>query len=380
MKRTPLTAQFEDLEIGESPRREELSMGSRLKETMRGGWPAWRGTFSKQARERMSFTIKADPMYRTYATSGNPTELFEKASGWLINIKMMDIDEEKEELIEREVTETMCRAIFGSNHIERVGLDLAVTINLCRRIFAGEDVGEEFAERTPEYEALLKGVIAQQRGKREQVHKHVIRSRREVVQHARAFQYLVYVMVVENDPLSEDLIKKVHSILCKDVNITHEDGHETPFAIYAGRYRQIPVSAGNTMFTSPKFVPREMAEFIATFNKEVQEAEKNQCLDPFALAAKYCLSFVQIHPFQDGNGRTCRMILNAILCKYAGIIVSIGEHDEERAEYLEIKQRASAEMEGAGELATFVLQRATTRLRALKQKLSGRANKNQRPG
>jgi len=173
----------------------------------------------------------------------------------------------------------------------------------------------------------------------------------------------------------------VHSILCKgSVDITHEDGNETPSAAYAGQYRQVPVSAGNTMFTSSKFVAREMAIFVAAFNDEVQQAEKDQCLNPFALAAKYCLLFVQIHPIQDGNGRTCRMILNAILCKYAGIIVPIGEHDEERAEYLGIKQRASAEMEGAGELATFVLQRATTRLRALKQKLAGRTAKLESPG
>lgn len=73
------------------------------------------------------------------------------------------------------------------------------------------------------------------------------------------------------------------------------------------------------------------------------------------------------------------MIPNAILCKYAGIIVPIGEHDEERAEYLGIKKRASAEMEGAGEFATFVLQRATTCLRTLKQKLTGRTVKSENP-
>ena len=250
-----------------------------------------------------------------------------------------------------------------------------MTLKLCRRIFAGDDAGDDVTERTPEYEALLKGVIAQHKGKKEALLKHVIRSRREVVQHARAYQYLIHAMVIENEPLTEDPIKKFHSILCKGVDITHEDGNETPSTAYAGRYRQIHVSAGNTMFTSPKFAPSEMAKFVADFSDEVQQVQTDQCLDPSALAAKYCLLFVQIHPFQDDNGRTCRMILNAILCKYAGIIVPMGEHDEERAEYLGIRQRASAEMEGAGEFATFVLQRATTRLRALKQKFAGRAAK-----
>lgn len=55
------------------------------------------------------------------------------------------------------------------------------------------------------------------------------------------------------------------------------------------------------MFTSPKFVAREMPKFVTDFIDEVQQAEKDQCLEPFAMAAKYCLSFVQIHPFQDGT-------------------------------------------------------------------------------
>lgn len=214
-------------------------------------------------------------MYRTYATSGNPSELFDKASGWLNHIKDLELDDEKEGIIEREISETMCRAIFGSNRIERVGLSLDLTINLCRRIFAGDDIGDEVPERTLEYEALREGVIDQQRSKKEKTHKHIIRSRREVIQHARAFQYLIYAMVVENEPLTEDLIKKVHSILCEGVDITHEDGDDTPSAAYAGRYRQVPVSAGNTMFTNPRFVPREMAQLMADFNKESQQAEKD---------------------------------------------------------------------------------------------------------
>ena len=80
---------------------------------------------------------------------------------------------------------------------------------------------------------------------------------------------------------------------------------------------------------------------------------------------------MQIHPIQDGNGRTCRIILNAILCKYAGIIIPIGESEEDRSEYLNIKIRASNEMEG-GELATFILGKATTRIRAVKKKLAGK--------
>lgn len=59
----------------------------------------------------------------------------------------------------------------------------------------------------------------------------------------------------------------------------------------------------------------------------------------------YSLWFVNIHPFADWNGRTCRLILNAVLAKYAGIIVPLGEKDEEHDVYLEVADRESASQE-----------------------------------
>ena len=108
MESTPSAARFGTLEIGEGatkevPKKDGLSMKEHSRTTMKGGWPAWTctGISRNQALERMSFTIRADPMYRTYASSGNPSELFEKAAGWLVHIKEMDLDDEKEAIIER---------------------------------------------------------------------------------------------------------------------------------------------------------------------------------------------------------------------------------------------------------------------------------------
>ncbi|OTA82934.1 hypothetical protein M434DRAFT_36950 [Hypoxylon sp. CO27-5] len=115
-----------------------------------------------------------------------------------------------------------------------------------------------------------------------------------------------------------------------------------------------------------------MQEMCQQLKEELAAAEENMSIDPFSIAAKYSLEFIQIHPFQDGNGRICRMILNAILCRYAGIIVPIGEHVEERKGYISIKKRSSEEMNGHGEYAAFVLCRAVTRLRELKKKVAGK--------
>lgn len=89
--------------------------------------------------------------------------------------------------------------------------------------------------------------------------------------------------------------------------------------------------------------------------QDLETSENQNTVDPFSIAAKYSLEFVSTRPFQDGNGRLCRMILNAILCRYAGIIIPIGEQGEERDEYMGIKKRASLQMGGQGVYATWVI-------------------------
>jgi len=58
----------------------------------------------------------------------------------------------------------------------------------------------------------------------------------------------------------------------------------------------------------------------------------NAGFDPVALAAKYCHMFVNIiHPFVNGNGRMCRLILNALLLKsMGGSLPAFGQDNGDR--------------------------------------------------
>ena len=68
----------------------------------------------------------------------------------------------------------------------------------------------------------------------------------------------------------------------------------------------------------------------------------------------------------------CRLILNVILLKYAGVVVCLGENDESRVECHAIQRKAGEQMEGCGELASLVLRKAIGRYRGFKQKLTGK--------
>lgn len=112
-----------------------------------------------------------------------------------------------------------------------------------------------------------------------------------------------------------------------------------------------------------------MKNLIINLNADTEQVERTKRLDTYTLAAKYWAELVCIHPFLDGNGRLCRLLLNAILRKCAGIVALIGEHDEARDEYFAIKQRYSRDCEGEGEFAAMAWDRATIRLKAMKDKL-----------
>ncbi len=312
--------------------------------------------------------IRADNICRTYAAGQDPATQFKKAISYLDSAKSVSRSEEKQILLIQEVEDMMMHAIFGSNKIEHAGLTLDVTIHLCRKVLRGEDV-VEIDERSPQCVEQLAELYAVDPFLQEESVKHVFIGRQEIIQHVKAFQHFIHNFAIEKKPMDEDLIRETHKILCKGVPVVHREGPATPSEKYAGQYRTVIVGAGNSNFVVPQHVPAKMAKLCADLKQEMDKAETDKSVDPFSLASKYSLEFVQIHPFLDGNGRMCRLILNAILFRFTGIFVAIGECDSDRDEYMDIKKRSSATMEGHGEYATFILDKGMKSIRKIKQKM-----------
>lgn len=326
------------------------------------GFPSWK---TLGCNSPAKFILKRSGAYCSYEnpTSGVSNLLFEQSASIIEELKCLV--PQNDDAYASFITSEMGHAIFGSNMQERAGLGLEDTIRICLKIFRGGRVlANEIDEKSEEYQRALESLVAQ--GYPDPDMAQVIKGRREIIQHAQAYKFIVYAFLHGNEELSEQLICDTHKILCEGIPSTK--GNDD----YAGKYRTVDVMAGGTIFTSPQYVGREMTKLVKDFNDDVKDREMTGEMDPFFLAADICQDFVTIHPFLDGNGRMCRLIANAYLIKYAGIVISIGEYDEDRKEYLKIAAYAGdgeTEEAARGTLASFFLERGERTLRKLRDTL-----------
>jgi Fic family protein len=102
----------------------------------------------------------------------------------------------------------------------------------------------------------------------------------------------------------------------------------------AGQYRQFDIQVKGAGFTPPPFylVPDEMKELVGFINQNPGE------LRPIELAAHAHYYLAWIHPFEDGNGRIARLLLNLILIRNGYPFAVIRNVD--RKKYLETLRRA----------------------------------------
>jgi Fic family protein len=94
-------------------------------------------------------------------------------------------------------------------------------------------------------------------------------------------------------------IINIHSILIKDTGV--QSG-----------FKKIPnyLAMRNLKTTLPEKVEEEMKKLISWY-----ESNKDK-IHPLRLASEFHAMFESIHPFDDGNGRTGRILLNAILLEH----------------------------------------------------------------
>lgn len=121
-----------------------------------------------------------------------------------------------------------------------------------------------------------------------------------------------------DEDLSEELIKKFHYELKSGVFEDKTNGYNI------GEYKARPNIAGTMQTSLPINVSDDMKKLLIWY----KNSEKN-----LRAIALFHLKYEKIHPFQDGNGRTGRVILFREALKNDIIPPII--HDENRVEYIE---------------------------------------------
>jgi Fic family protein len=113
-------------------------------------------------------------------------------------------------------------------------------------------------------------------------------------------------------PLSQEILFNWHALLMKGRRDIHEVGiyrtHIEPMQVVSGR-----IDKPKIHFEAPpsKRVGKEMKGFIAWFNRTSPNGREP--LSPLARAGIAHLYFVCIHPFEDGNGRLGRALVEKVL-------------------------------------------------------------------
>ena len=117
----------------------------------------------------------------------------------------------------------------------------------------------------------------------------------EAINHKKALE-LVFKNLQNNEEFDERFIKKLNETINRDIKDT--EGYRTV---------QVFIQGSEHIPPEPEKVPNLMMYYIYNYNHDEQ--------DIFTKIAKYHIDFERIHPFEDGNGRTGRLLINYELLK-----------------------------------------------------------------
>lgn len=133
-------------------------------------------------------------------------------------------------------------------------------------------------------------------------------------------------------PLSEAFIRTLHhTLLREDYEERREypDGTVRTYTVHAGIYKTRPNSVKTVTgevfeYASPEETSALMTDLVQWYNEE----EQKQQLSPIELATLFHYRYIRIHPFEDGNGRVSRLLVNYILHRHGYPMIVVKSDDK----------------------------------------------------
>lgn len=154
---------------------------------------------------------------------------------------------------------------------------------------------------------------------------------------------------VKDIPLTQNFIRTLHRTLLREDYTVYRSlpgGVQTSYTVHAGQYKTRPNSVitryGDRFeYASPEETPALMTNLVDWYN----QAEQEGVLSPAELAIVFHYRYIRIHPFEDGNGRIARMMVNYILARHGYPMIVV--RSRSKKEYLEALHRADLKVGSA---------------------------------
>lgn len=136
---------------------------------------------------------------------------------------------------------------------------------------------------------LEEGITADERPRKEY---------EEVTGHTEAYNDMLSSARLDKLEITEALIKKLHLLLYQ--NVDQEQ---------AGQFRNIKIE--RSTLGNPPPIPEEIPHFMGHFINQIETSRR--FMHPIEFAAICHKRLIDIHPFNEGNGRIARLFMNLIL-------------------------------------------------------------------
>jgi len=152
----------------------------------------------------------------------------------------------------------------------------------------------------------------------------------EIRGHNEAINFLLSI-VKDTRPISEADIRNLHKMILVEpyaIRAQTADGLPTTKIINPGEYKTLPnhvqTATGEThYYATPEETPAKMQELMDWYYRVSNHTE----IHPVVTATLFHHKFVSIHPFDDGNGRMSRILMNLILMQmgYPPVVILLSD-------------------------------------------------------
>ncbi len=154
-----------------------------------------------------------------------------------------------------------------------------------------------------------------------------MREHLEAINHQEAIRFIKDLQQ-KNSSFNERDLLSMHNLILRGIN--PED---------AGRYKKPKIADDKnyTISPEPSMITKEIEEYFFWY-----EINKNK-LHPIILAAEMHIRLLKINPFNDGNGKTSRLVMNLILLQKGYLIANIQGHNENKMYYSQLLENTLLE-------------------------------------